>query len=223
MLPLQTTTAESNVQQDVMATLMDGIRDRPRNTTLAYTRKQDEFMAWMREQNFIDSTTVTAAKIVSFLRRNVVGRASKVKPDSTVGFSTVRTYCAACVDLYAQQKALNSNSNPHPKDDSALKTLLASVRSQENRTRRTNYADRAAGTIQDGYSSTEQLASIVRYHIDKNTCGSHRDRLMFLLGHFCLMRGECVRRIELADMFALDLENEGFSPCKALVIIMDQG
>jgi hypothetical protein len=32
---------------------------------------------------------------------------------------------------------------------------------------------------------------------------------MFLLCHFCLLRGESSRRIELPDLFALDLGDEG--------------
>ena len=45
---------------------------------------------------------------------------------------------------------------------------------------------------------------------------------MLLLCYFCLLRGESVRRCELADLFALDLENEDFTPCKALIVVMDQ-
>ena len=46
---------------------------------------------------------------------------------------------------------------------------------------------------------------------------------MFLLTHFCLMRGESVQRLELADMFIWDLENEGPTECKAMKVIMEQG
>lgn len=34
-------------------------------------------------------------------------------------------------------------------------------------------------------------------------------RAMFLLCHFCLLRGESSRKIEFPDLFALDLEGEG--------------
>jgi hypothetical protein len=37
------------------------------------------------------------------------------------------------------------------------------------------------------------------------------------------MRGESVRRLELADMFILDLENESPTECKAIIVIMEQG
>ena len=37
------------------------------------------------------------------------------------------------------------------------------------------------------------------------------------------MRGEDVRKCELADLFCLNFENEGFTPCTALVVIMDHG
>jgi hypothetical protein len=37
------------------------------------------------------------------------------------------------------------------------------------------------------------------------------------------MRGESVRRLELVDMFILDLDNEGPTECKAKIVILVQG
>jgi Centromere DNA-binding protein complex CBF3 subunit, domain 2 len=36
------------------------------------------------------------------------------------------------------------------------------------------------------------------------------------------MKGESVKRLELEDMFILDLENEGPTECKAIIVIMEQ-
>ena len=35
------------------------------------------------------------------------------------------------------------------------------------------------------------------------------------------MRGESVQRLELTDMLILDLENEGPTECKAMIVIME--
>lgn len=125
--------------------------------------------------------------------------------------------------MYSTQKALNSNSNPHPRDFPSLKQLIGLARGNENQRRRQNYEDRGAGTIQDGYTSKEEMGLITSYFMDLNSQIGLRSNIMFLLAHFCLMRGESVRMCELADLFALKLANEGFSECQALVVILNQG
>lgn len=43
------------------------------------------------------------------------------------------------------------------------------------------------------------------------------------LYHACLLRGESARNLELPDLFSVILEHEGFTDCRALVMIMEQG
>lgn len=75
----------------------------------------------------------------------------------------------------------------------------------------------------DGYSTDAQLASIVNTFLERRTHEGLRDRLAFLVGHFGLMRGENVRALELADISALELPNEGPTPCTAMVTLLDHG
>ncbi|EGZ23183.1 hypothetical protein PHYSODRAFT_324419 [Phytophthora sojae] len=43
------------------------------------------------------------------------------------------------------------------------------------------------------------------------------------LCHSCLLRDESARNLELPDLFSVELEHEGFTDCRALVMIMEQG
>lgn len=52
----------------------------------------------------------------------------------------------------------------------------------------------------------EELKSISKYLMENNKLHTWT---MFVLSHCCLLRGESLRRMELADMFVLGLENEG--------------
>ncbi len=209
-----------NLQQDEFSTYIEALESRPQNTTITYEAKKEEFEDWMRRQNFMDGVTVTGSKIHSFLRNEVVDRTYKNNASKKIGYSTVRAYGAACVDLYKHQVSLNQNSNAHPKDTPALKILFNTLKNKESSRRRNNYEDRGIGTLQDGYSSCTELKQISNSFFIN---GEYRDQCMFLLSHFCLMRGESVRRIEWADLFLLALQNEGFSECKCLVVITDQG
>ncbi|POM69570.1 LOW QUALITY PROTEIN: Hypothetical protein PHPALM_14135 [Phytophthora palmivora] len=50
-----------------------------------------------------------------------------------------------------------------------------------------------------------------------------RKLLTILISHYAHMREERARKMELADLHSIRLENEGYSPCRALVIVMKQG
>ena len=91
-----------------------------------------------------------------------------------IGYSTVRQYGTACIDLYKQQKSLNMNANPHPRDCPALNVLFNSVRLDESKRRQENFEDREIGTIQDGYSSVEELTKIANYFLSGNSSASSR-------------------------------------------------
>ncbi len=148
-----TTPLDSSLQldQDQLEGMEDMMLSRPKNTRTAYDKRQQEFVNWMRRNQFRDGTTVTAEKILSFIKRCIVGRPDKKKPGRTVGYSTVRLYGAACTDLYKKQFNARQNSNPHPKNSQPLAELFKQVKSKEHQQRRSNYEDRGIGTIQDGY------------------------------------------------------------------------
>jgi hypothetical protein len=177
----------------------------------------------MEGKRFTDGITVTAAKIVAFLRTEVIGRPNRRKADQTVGHSTIRGYGAACQDLYRQQVVKKINANPDPSTNPTLQGLYRTVRARTHKHRRDNYVDRGQGTIQDGYTTTDDLIKISDEFLTWNSAVGIKGRAMFLLAHSCFMRGESVRMMEFADLFCMELTNEGFTKCMALCIVLDQG
>jgi hypothetical protein len=61
-----------------------------------------------------------STKIVSFLRKEAINRQNRRRPNQAIGYSTVRGYGAACIDLFNQQALFRTNSNPHPRENKAF-------------------------------------------------------------------------------------------------------
>jgi hypothetical protein len=104
-----------------------------------------------------------------------------------------------------------------------VKEYLRYLKKKQFRIQRENFADRAANSIADGYSSHTEFMQLANAFYSSTPRSGFRDRLSFLLCHFGLMRGQDVRGLELADLIVLDLPNEGPSPCTALVMMLFQG
>jgi len=81
------------------------------------------------------------------------------------------------------------------------------------------------GTIQDGYTTVAELSKLGHTHWKTN--GHHgtarRNWLAYLLCHNCLLRGEDVRALDLANLYSITLENEGHGTCVALLMSLRQG
>jgi hypothetical protein len=45
--------------------------------------------------------------------------------------------------------------------------------------------------------------------IKKNACSALRDRMIFLLNHMMMLRGETLREANLNHLFSLDFKDEG--------------
>ncbi|KAJ8576337.1 hypothetical protein ON010_g2882 [Phytophthora cinnamomi] len=198
------------LKESVQRTYSRAINLRPKNTVRAYSKRQEEFLDWCRSKgssfNELTRFTVTGEKLHLFLEECVIGRVKRHKGSkntserkTTIGRSSVNAYVAAMVDLWKQQARANINSNPSPRDD-AVTALLKLTQFEEDDRKRKNFADR-------GRDSGKRL----------------RNLLAFLLSHYALMRGESARMLELADLHSILLENEGYSPCRALVMVMRQG
>ena len=56
-----------------------------------------------------------------------------------------------------------------------------------------------AGTAFDGYSTTGHLAAFLKVFLDRNNVEGVRDATMWAFEHFCLLRGDNVRFLELTD------------------------
>jgi hypothetical protein len=57
----------------------------------------------------------------------------------------------------------------------------------------------------------------------ENKASKVRDRAMFLLLHYGIMRGESGRALELPDIYGISLQNEGYSTCYTMVISLRAG
>jgi hypothetical protein len=218
-------------------TLQEGYANRPKNTTLTYNRRAEEFSHWCIEvMHYPDSDTVTGKKLHRFLREQVCGRKRRVKkrkrnnnqdaveePQEVIGFFTLRTYKSAIIDLYMQQKGMNMNNNEHPGQAPEVKSLLDQYKRGQNTRNKENYTDRGHGTILEGFITADDLHRMSMYFFEQNKPVAMRNRLMFLLSHYTVSRGENIRAIQLADMFALELDDEGYSACFTVALVMGQG
>jgi hypothetical protein len=223
------TEAELNVLMEgsMLRTLQESHSARPAGTTAQYQPKIEEFKQWCEQKEFPVATryTVTEAKLHLFLEQCVIGRKRKKRwktGDEIVGQQTVSAYVAAIVDLYQQQKSANINSNDHPRGRS-IKSLIRNLSLKTEAIRKTNYVDRGKGTLLDVISSVEDLKQIASYFTGTNSKSDLRNKAMFLLCHFCMMRGEDSRALELPDLFCIAQRTDFDQDCLTLVAVLRQG
>ncbi|ETK91048.1 hypothetical protein F441_23107 [Phytophthora nicotianae CJ01A1] len=213
------------LEESAHATLDRCIAARPANTTRAYAPKQREYKSWCDRKGFQEATRyqVTASKLYLFLQEEVVDRNVRVKNRKRkVGVATVEMYVNAISDLYSDQQSRGANSHPHPRN-SLIKVLLSSLKREKHMKDKKEYVDRGVGSLLDGYCTTADLVAISRFYMNLNTGSDLRNRMSHFLCHACLLRGESARNIELPDLFSVELEHEGYTECRALVMIMEQG
>jgi hypothetical protein len=111
-------------------------------------------------------------KVVRFLNDRVLGReirasrytkarttADGVPVRQTLGISAVKGYVAAIVDLWSFQKSKDLNSHSNPRGE-ALNDVLRAQAPGEHRRRRLEFADRAAGILQDGYDEAKMVDAV---------------------------------------------------------------
>lgn len=149
----------------------------------------------------------------------------------TLGSGSIDVYVAAILNLYKQQHSLGNNTNPHPRGVK-LKAVLETRAKKEAVRRKSQYEDRAAGTLIDGYRP-EHIERFVRacwqqWSVRKGVNRQTVESLLrtgadFLMAHCMLLRGECRRTIQFPDLFSIELENEGPTPCHALIVILRNG
>lgn len=143
-------------------------------------------------------------------------------------YNTVRLYCTAIVNLYAQQKTRGENPAPHP-NGLAKKALMRHILRKAASDSRKEWADRILNTIKDGYSpaSIPKHTAAAWQFSDVNS--GFRTNVDFLFGNHMLLRSSNRLSLELADCFCLDLPKEGIKseaggiPTKAFVVLMNQG
>jgi hypothetical protein len=142
----------------------------------------------------------------------------------TLGISAVKGYVAAIVDLWSFQKSKGLNSHANPRGE-ALNSVLRARARGEHRRRRLEFADRAAGTLQDGYDEAK-MVDAVRFCWQgrkQSTEPYLRTAVDFLLAHNVLLRSESRLAAEFPDFFTIPLPGEGPTPCFPMIMIMDNG
>ena len=127
--------------------------------------------------------------------------------------------------MAGKQNSPHINARPNPRE--ALNGLLKARMRGEHRRRRLEFADRAAGTLQDGYDEAKMTEAIRFCWQGKNQNKSAepylRTALDFLLAHNLLLRSESRLAAELPDFFTISLPNEGPTACFPMIMIMDNG
>jgi hypothetical protein len=73
-----------------------------------------------------------------------------------LGISTVKAYVAAVVDLWSFQKSKGLNSHPNPRRETFDGVLRVRARGEH----RLAFADRAVGTLQDGYDESKMIDAV---------------------------------------------------------------
>jgi len=102
--------------------------------------------------------------------------------------------------------------------------LVAQTKRDEEGRQRAEKLDRAKLSFQDGYTTRDQMVQVCDFFMNKKSEEGLRDKLSFLLSHFCMLRGESVREMELADMQMISLQNESKNRnCPALICLLRQG
>ncbi|ORE06723.1 hypothetical protein BCV72DRAFT_206834, partial [Rhizopus microsporus var. microsporus] len=92
----------------------------------------------------------------------------------------------------------------------------------ERQRKRESCEDRARHTAQDGYTP-EELVKLSMFYFKEGKEKSLRDRMLFLMQHMMLLRGESTRDMKLCDLFPLEFKDERFSECFVLALRLDHG
>jgi hypothetical protein len=148
-------------------------------------------------------------------------------------YSTVSAYACSVVDLWKTQRQLGMNNSDHPRDES-VKTLLGLVHKEKTKRKKAQFVDRGKNGLLDGYTTNDEIELISLFFWNKKGCcgAALRDRMLFLLSHACLLRGDDARRAELADMFSVKMDftdtsyvsvGQGEGRPMALVILINNG
>ena len=191
---------------------------------------------------FQDGELVTEQKLIYFLHMCVLGHTYKSNQCSwectdldgeavvqTISHQSIQAYRAVIVNLWAYQQSCCINTHPHPVGHT-VQVLLRSNHRAENTHRRAQYDDCGAGTLLDGYDESA-IIQFVEYcwtawsgFRQMVSVEPHLHTAVdFLMGHNMLLWGESHCKVELADLFTLELDNEGPTPCFSMMLIMSNG
>ena len=157
--------------------------------------------------------------------------AMRKKVQQTLKFDSIDNYVSVIISLYNYQQSSGHATSSHPRG-AKVKALLKDRTKKEHPRRKAQYLDRDANTLLDGYEQRQMIDAVrscwthglsQKRATAQTVESAHHTALDFLMGHMMLMRGENRRHLQLADLFPLNLKNEGPTPCTAHVCILDNG
>jgi hypothetical protein len=124
------------------------------------------------EKGFEDGELVYKNKVIWFLNNRVLAReiralqymkvrttTDSVPVRQTLGISAVKAYVAAIIDLWSFQKSKGLNPHTNPCGE-ALNGVLRAWGRGKHRWQQLEFADRAAGTLQDGYNEIKMIEAV---------------------------------------------------------------
>jgi hypothetical protein len=176
-------------------------------------------------------------KVIWFLNERVLRReirrsryttkrtdAGGVPVKQTLGISAIKGYVAAITDLWSFQKSKGINPHSNSRGE-GLNGLLRARERGEHKRRRLEFADRAAGTLQDGYDEAKMLEAVrFCWQGRSRSAEPHlRTAVDFLLAHNLLLRSESRLAAEFPDFFTVQLPGEGPTPCFPMIMIVGNG
>jgi hypothetical protein len=176
---------------------------------------------------FNDGDLVTERKAIYYLQNKIIadGNPRKKLADGSnapYAFETISMIVKALNDIFGQQLVDGNNVQENSPRGSIMRRFLVEYRLGETQRKRDAYEDRHRNTLNDGYKK-DQLQEVAEFFLQKDTIQDLRNRADVLVGYCILSRSQSMRYIEFADMFSLEMPNEGPTPCHALVIIMNRG
>ncbi|KAI3655070.1 hypothetical protein MP228_000450 [Amoeboaphelidium protococcarum] len=219
------TPSAEQIFNEVMRAVQNDVS---RSTLKTYKGPMQQYLVWCNQQTFPDMTRqlVSEQKVLAFIHTEVVNRGDlrANQTRSRVGLKTVQNAVSALVHLWQHQKNLNANNFPHPRG-SAVKSYLRYLKRQENEKNRSEFKDRAIGTVADGYTNDAQLQQLVDVLFDQQFQfgPALRMRSMILLSHFGMLRGQSVRAFEFADLTMVEDNGNGGRKVVALILLINNG
>ena len=127
-------------------TKLDNQLHRAKFTNNQYDPRIIKFKKWCDvyfENDSLETRyTATEAKLVSFLRMDVIGRKCNNNENEEIGEASIKAYKNVIVELYKQQKSQNVNRNPHLGIGKTIKELLKSIKRDKTARMKRNCEDR---------------------------------------------------------------------------------
>lgn len=200
---------------------------RSSKTRATYASGVTQYKRWCDAQGYpLESRyQVQPKRVFTFLEQAVYGRASLLprgQQPRAISVSALANQVSALVDLWNEQRQAEGNSFTTPRDKD-VKELLMTYKRETNYRRIVERADRGIGTPLEQLQNPHDAIRILSGHFTSaNTSDGLRNNVIMLFSLAAILRGETMRKLELADMFTLDLSyNE--RTIQALVLCQTQG